>query len=90
MRRYLMIALVSLLGWTISAQGADRVNIMEYALEHPTDNAPLPSLPELGDSVPKNIVLKRPDGPSRYSYFYYDGRPVIVDMKTRAIVRIPQ
>ena len=70
------------------AQGTN-VNVMDYALSHPSDNAQIPSPPRLGDSVPSSVTLQRPDnGNSAYGYFYYAGKPVIVDMKTRAVVRV--
>lgn len=70
------------------AQGTN-VNVMDYALSHPSDNAQISPPPQLGDSVPRSVTLQRPDdGNSRYGYFYYAGKPVIVDMKTRAVVRV--
>ena len=72
----------------VMAQGS-KVNVLEYALSHPSDNARIPTPPQLGDSVPNSVTLQRPDnGNSAYGYFYYAGQPVIVDIKTRAVVRI--
>ena len=65
-----------------------KVNVLQYALSHPTDNARLPAPPALGDSVPKAVKLEQPEGSGGFAYFYYSGRPVIVDLKTRSIVRI--
>ncbi len=78
----------SVLAGTAMAQGTN-VHVMDYALAHPSDNAQIAVPPQLGDSVPKSVTLQRPDnGNSAYGYFYYAGKPVIVDMKTRAVVRI--
>ncbi|NDW04596.1 hypothetical protein [Jiella pacifica] len=66
----------------------DAVNILQYALAHPTDNARLPTLPALGDSVPSSVKLEQPKGSRAFAYFYYAGQPIIVEMKTRSIVRI--
>ncbi|MBO0661370.1 DUF1236 domain-containing protein [Jiella sp. MQZ9-1] len=71
------------------AQAADdRVNVLQYALAHPTDNSRLPNPPALGDSVPGSVKLERPNGSHAFAYFYWGGQPVIVDLKTRSIVRI--
>lgn len=76
------------LGGPAMAQGA-KVNVMDYALAHPSDNAQIAEPPQLGDSVPDSVTLHLPDdGTSAYGYFYYAGQPVIVDMKTRSVVRI--
>ncbi|WP_083592819.1 hypothetical protein [Aurantimonas sp. 22II-16-19i] len=87
------LAIAALFGLQIAAlapaQAADeRVNVLQYALAHPTDNARLPAPPALGDSVPGAIKLQQPEGSKRFAYFYYGGQPVIVDLKTRSIVRI--
>ena len=66
----------------------EKVNVLQYALAHPTDNARLPSPPALGDSVPGSVKLAQPQGSQAFAYFYYGGQPIIVDMKTRSIVRI--
>ncbi|MBP0616309.1 DUF1236 domain-containing protein [Jiella mangrovi] len=66
----------------------EKVNVLQYALAHPTDNARLPTPPALGDSVPASVKLQRPEGSSTFAYFYFRGQPVIVDMKTRSVVRI--
>tara|TARA_R110002020_G_scaffold78679_1_gene197705 strand:+ start:200 stop:493 length:294 start_codon:yes stop_codon:yes gene_type:complete len=66
----------------------DAVNILQYALAHPTDNASLPTRPALGDSVPASVKLQQPKGSRAFAYFYYAGQPIIVEMKTRSIVRV--
>ncbi|MCQ0988843.1 hypothetical protein [Jiella marina] len=83
----LAVALAVLSPVTSSAAD-DAVNVMQYALSHPTDNAQLPSPPALGDSVPRSVQLATAEGNGRFAYFYYAGAPVIVDLKTRSIVRI--
>lgn len=71
------------------AQG-DSVNVLQYALSNPTDNAQMPTPPSLGDSVPESVQLRQPDPNSSLAYFYYNGQPVIVDLKTRSVVRVGQ
>ena len=73
----------------VPARAADeKVNVLQYALAHPTDNARLSAPPALGDSVPGSVKLEQPKGSRAFAYFYYSGQPVIVDKKTRSIVRI--
>ncbi|MCE7030282.1 DUF1236 domain-containing protein [Jiella avicenniae] len=79
---------LQLAAFTPAVAADDAVNILQYALAHPTDNARLPTLPALGDSVPGSVKLEQPKGSRAFAYFYYAGQPVIVDMKTRSIVRI--
>ena len=38
--------------------------------------------------MPGSIALQRVDGNNSFGYFYYAGQPVIVDLKTRSIVRV--
>lgn len=74
-----------------ASQGTDEnVIVLQYAAEHPSDNARLPNAPQLGDSVPDTIALQQVDGNSTLAYFYYNGEPVLVDLKTRSIVRVGQ
>ncbi|MBO0903677.1 hypothetical protein [Jiella sonneratiae] len=88
--RLAIAALFSLQAALLSpAIAADEsVNVLQYALAHPTDNASLRAPPALGDSVPGSVKLQQPKGSKAFAYFYYAGQPVIVDMKTRSIVRI--
>lgn len=86
-----LIAAFSILAVTAGAfaQGSDSpVNILEYALSHPSDNARIAHPPELGDSVPRSVELKKPEGASAFAYFYYGGKPVIVDVRTRSVVKV--
>jgi hypothetical protein len=48
------------------------------------------SAPSLGASVPQAVELARVEGEQDYGYFYFDGRPVLVDMRTRSVVRVDQ
>ncbi|WP_167591695.1 hypothetical protein [Jiella endophytica] len=87
------LAIAALFGLQVAmlapALAADeRVNVLDYALAHPTDNARLPAPPALGDSVPGSVKLQQPKGSRTFAYFYYGGQPIIVDLKTRSIVRI--
>ncbi|MCB8840782.1 DUF1236 domain-containing protein [Aurantimonas sp. VKM B-3413] len=82
-------ALLAALSLAPAAFAADeKVNVLQYALAHPTDNASLKNSPNLGDSVPPAVKLQQPPGSSSFAYFYYAGQPIIVDLKTRSIVRI--
>lgn len=82
------LALAALLPASASAQeNAERVNIYQYAVDHPVPDVPLPSYPSLGASVPQTIELQRIGDDPVYGYFYFEGRPVIVDLTTRAVVR---
>ncbi|WP_185984010.1 hypothetical protein [Aureimonas mangrovi] len=66
-----------------------RTLIYDYAVDHPTENADLASMPSIGASVPSNVVVATSeDDDTVYGYFYYEGRPVIVDLTTRSVVRI--
>lgn len=86
----------SLLTFTIAlavpalAQDAQTTSVVDFALSHPADNASVDQLPILGDSVPLSVELRPIEGKPNYGYFYYAGQPVIVDMRTRAIVKIIQ
>ncbi len=88
--RLTMAALVALQFAALAPAVAadDSVNVLQYALAHPIDTARLPSPPALGDSVPGSVKLEQPQGSRGFAYFYYRGEPIIVDMKTRSIVRI--
>ena len=64
--------------------------VFDYAVDHPVEDADLRGAPSIGASVPQTVELatvsEAPD--SVYGYFYYQGRPVIVELSTRAVVRI--
>ncbi|MCP3053921.1 DUF1236 domain-containing protein [Aurantimonas marianensis] len=92
LRTALIVALSTFaLTMAASAQGADeKVIVLQYAADNPSDNAQLPTVPQLGDSVPDTVALQQVPGNSNLVYFYYDGEPVLVDLKTRSIVRIGQ
>ncbi|EAU42950.1 hypothetical protein FP2506_08911 [Fulvimarina pelagi HTCC2506] len=80
-------ALAASLGFvTVSAQA--KVNVVQFAASNPVANASLQNPPSLGASVPSSVNLQSIDGASNFGYFYYNGQPVIVDMRTRAIVKI--
>ena len=64
------------------------VNVYQYAVDHPVADVATPMSPLLGASVPQGIELATVGAEPIYGYFYHEGRPVIVDMRTRAIVRI--
>ncbi|NDV86405.1 hypothetical protein GTW51_06800 [Aurantimonas aggregata] len=72
------------------AWAQDSVNVLQFALSNPTDNAQMATPPSLGDSVPQSVALRQPDPNSSLAYFYYNGQPVIVDLKTRSVVRVGQ
>ncbi|MEF2550702.1 hypothetical protein VQ042_04890 [Aurantimonas sp. A2-1-M11] len=85
------IAVAAVLAMTLAAvaQGNDeKVNVLQYALSHPSDNAQMQRAPALGDSVPASVNLQQANGNTSFAYFYWAGQPVIVDLKTRSIVRI--
>ena len=63
------------------------VNVYEYAVENPVDDSPLPIPPSLGETVPRTVSLVPLSEEAGYAYFYYNGRPVIVDVNTRSVVR---
>ncbi|KQT43106.1 hypothetical protein ASG43_16465 [Aureimonas sp. Leaf454] len=63
------------------------VNVYQYAVENPVDDSPLPIPPSLGETVPVTVSLVPLSEDAGYAYFYYNGRPVIVDLNTRSVVR---
>ncbi len=74
-----------------SAQGQTQpVIIYDYAVNHPTEDVDLTGVLAIGASVPQTVTIAtvegRPD--AYYGYFYYQGRPVIVDLTTRSVIRI--
>lgn len=73
---------------TSDGRGPRPVNVYQYALRNPVDNAHLNRPPALGESVPTAVALVPLDGNKNYAYFYYAGQPVIVDLVTRSIVRV--
>jgi hypothetical protein len=72
------------------AQGTETVNVYQYAVDHPVADVSNTGTPSLGASVPQTIELATVGENKVYGYFYFEGRPVIVDMATRAVVRIDQ
>ena len=70
------------------AKAATRVNVFEFAVNNPVDDSRLRMAPTLGETVPKTIDLVPLDDEASYAYFYYNGRPVIVDLTTRSVVRV--
>ncbi|KAA0968560.1 hypothetical protein FPY71_16890 [Aureimonas fodinaquatilis] len=81
--------LVAALTFGLAGAATAQSSIYDYALQHPTEDAALTTPPSLGASVPQNVQLHQADdGNGVYGYFFYDGRPVIVDLGTRSIVRI--
>lgn len=94
--RLLLVALgaigASAVGGALPAsanQGSD-VKVYDYAVDHPVDDSPLPIPPSLGETVPRAVSLVPLSEESGYAYFYYNGSPVIVDLKTRSVVRFGQ
>lgn len=89
----LLAASLALAG-AAQAQGSDegerRVNVHQFAISHPVPDTRLPISPSLGDSVPQDVRLTPAEGNDNFAYFYYAGQPVIVDLKTRSVVRIGQ
>ena len=91
MKHFILAATVSALSaLVVPASAQDRGDMMSYALSHPVDNTSLPYPPALGDSVPQSVALQRVEGVPNFGYFYYGGQPILVDLRTRAIVRIGQ
>jgi hypothetical protein len=72
------------------AKAATQVNVYEFAVSNPVNDSRLRMAPTLGETVPEAIVLVPLDGEASYAYFYYNGRPVIVDLTTRSVVRVGQ
>ncbi|HEX2019748.1 MAG TPA: hypothetical protein VGO17_12475 [Aurantimonas sp.] len=86
----LALALLAATAGSPAFAEGESINIVQYALANPTDNAQMPTPPSLGDSVPQSVQLRQPDPNSSLAYFYYAGQPVIVDLKTRSVVRVGQ
>ncbi|GGD03400.1 DUF1236 domain-containing protein [Aureimonas glaciei] len=73
----------------VSAIAADAaVNVYQFAIDNPVDDSRLPVAPTLGETVPQSISLVPLQDEATYAYFYYNGRPVIVDTSTRSVVRV--
>lgn len=89
-----VVALSAVLLSSAAAVGAQEqqppVLIYDYAVSHPIEDADLPSSPSIGASVPQTVELAtiQDRADPFYGYFYYQGRPVIVDLTTRSVVRI--
>ena len=92
----LALALLCGAGSAAAAQGAGgaaaatRINVFQYAVDHPVENSAMPVAPSIGASVPAAVLLTPFADEKTYAYFYYDGRPVLVDRSTRSVVRIGQ
>jgi hypothetical protein len=86
----LILASPSLAQTAAAGAQPSRINVYQYAIDNPVENSVLRTAPSLGASVPQNIVLTPCADEKTYAYFYYDGRPVIVEQQTRSVVRIGQ
>ncbi len=66
------------------------VVVFDYAVDHPVADAELRGAPSIGASVPQTVELATvaETADNVYGYFYWQGRPVIVELSTRAVVRI--
>lgn len=66
------------------------VLIYDYAINHPTEDEAVPGVLAIGASVPQTVTIATVEGrqDAYYGYFYYQGRPVIVDLTTRSVIRI--
>ncbi len=82
------LALAACAGSALAQDARERVNVYQYAVDHPRDDAKMNGAPSLGASVPQTVELATVEGDKDYGYFYYDGRPVLVDLRTRSVVRI--
>lgn len=95
-KRYTAIALVGALttllaGAAFAQDGQTNVPVYDYAVSHPTEDAQLTTRPSIGASVPPSVEVATSESPDGvYGYFYFQGRPVIVDLETRSIVRIDE
>jgi hypothetical protein len=82
-------AIVALAGADAAwAQTGETVNVHQYAVDHPVADVSIPFTPSLGASVPQSVQLATIGENPVYGYFYYEGRPIIVEMATRAVVRL--
>ena len=76
---------------TVAAAKTDAgLNVYQYAIDNPVGDSRLSLAPTLGETVPQAISLVPLAGDAAYAYFYYNGRPVIVDVTTRSVVRVGQ
>ena len=73
-----------------ASEGSSHVSVYDFAVQNPVDDSPLPVAPSLGETVPRNVSLVPTSDDTGYAYFYYNGRPVIVDLNTRSVVRFGQ
>ncbi|MER0237467.1 DUF1236 domain-containing protein [Fulvimarina sp. MAC8] len=83
----LAAALAASLGF-MPASAFSQGNVVQFAASNPVANASLQNPPSLGASVPSSVNLQKIEGHSNFGYFYYNGQPIIVDLRTRAIVKI--
>lgn len=73
----------------VSAVAADApVNVYQFAIDNPVADSQLAVAPTLGETVPQSISLVPLQDVATYAYFYYNGRPVIVETSTRSVVRV--
>ncbi|WP_102959578.1 DUF1236 domain-containing protein [Mangrovicella endophytica] len=84
----LLIVAGSALAVPVQAKSGETVNAYQYAIDHPVEDSHLNYPPALGESVPKTISLNSVTEDGSFAYFYYAGRPVIVDRTTRSVVKI--
>ncbi|MDY8109192.1 DUF1236 domain-containing protein [Fulvimarina sp. 2208YS6-2-32] len=88
MKRFtIAVALLASFG-VLPASAQSTVSVVQYASNNPVADAAMPNPPSLGASVPSSVSLQSVEGAPNFGYFYFDGRPVIVDLRTRAIVKI--
>lgn len=91
---FILVAASVLSGGTANGQTAGappsdpHVNVYQFAIDNPVSDSPLTRVPTLGETVPASISLVPLDDPATYAYFYYNGQPIIVDLRTRSVVRI--
>lgn len=86
------LSAILLAGTTMAAAQDEQrpVVVFDYAVDHPVEDADLRGAPSIGASVPQTVQLATVEGAGDnvYGYFYWQGRPVIVELSTRAVVRI--
>lgn len=68
------------------ATGPDKT-VTTYITQHPVPAAQITGTIREGVEVPSSVILT-PVPQSNYSYFYDNGRPVVVNPQTRTVVRV--
>ncbi|WP_192845769.1 DUF1236 domain-containing protein [Aureimonas sp. AU22] len=86
----LALLLAGAAGSAVAQEQQERVDVYQYAVDHPQADARMNVAPSLGASVPQAVTLAQVEGNKDFGYFYFDGRPVLVDMRTRSVVRVDQ